>query len=592
MKATSTSSATSLAKTGQTKGRPPWLRRPAVLGGLAAVVVLGAMAALAGSAARSTDHASGGTALVRRGDLAIVVTEDGSLRAKESVDIINEVEGSSTVAEVVDDGTYVEQGQVLLRLDSKEMEEREAESRSQLRTLEADHKAAVENLSISEDERESVIKQGQQKVEFAGIDLEKYEKGDWPQQQKEALAAIALAEQEMAQNKDTLDWTRKLLAAGVATQEQLRADDLAFQRSEIKWKQEKARLELLVKYEYPKQLKQLKADLDESQRELDRETRRMNSVVNQKTASLASVKDRLDIQTQRYNKLLEQIDKMEIRAPMAGMIVYEPPPRWRNEQVLRVGVSISYRQKLFMLPDLSQMEVDVRIHETQVERVQPGQRATITVDAFPDLKLTGEVKRIAVMADSQRWFNPDVKVYLTVVSIDQQTEGLKPGMSAKVRIACKVLKDELLVPVTGVQVLRGRDAAIVKTGSGYEVREVTIGETDDQFIVIKAGLEEGDEVLLYKPKVMPEIPWPEPKKEVPQVGTTPVEPDVPGPNGTTGPEAPRSDPSRDRQRNLSPEERERRLQQMRERQGTGGDTGGAEGGGRRSSRRAPQGGAP
>jgi HlyD family secretion protein len=492
------------------------LRKPVTYFVLIGAIGLLAVAGLAGffSSGKGAGDAAGGAVAVKRGDLVITVTEGGNLRAKDSITITNEVEGLSTIADIVLDGTYVQKDDIILKIDSKELEDRKADQEARLHSVIAEAKASEEDLSIQKNEAQSKITLAQQTAEFAQIDLDKYIKGDWPQQQRQAQDEIFLAEQERSQAKNQYEGTQKLLEAGVATRQQLTSDDLALKRANIRVEQATEALRLLNEYENKKQLKKLQLDCEETQRELERTKRRMDSFIAQKEAALASAHDRLKIQNDQYNKTLEQVKNMIIKAPQAGMIVYQQPDNRRSDmQPLAVGVKIFYRQRLMTLPDLSAMEVDVQVHETEVERVKVGQRANISVDAFPERRYTGEVKKVAVMADSAMWGMPDVKVYLTVVSIDQATDGLKPGMTAKAEILCKVIKDKLLVPVTGLRVLRGRTAAIVQTSSGLEIREVKAGETNDKFVIVESGLQEGDVVLLYEPKVMPEIPWSEPKKE-------------------------------------------------------------------------------
>ena len=183
-----------------------------------------------------------------------------------------------------------------------------------------------------------------------------------------------------------------------------------------------------------------------------------------------------------------------------------------------------------------------------------------------------KVKKVAVMAE-QGWGTPDVKAYTTVVSINQATDGLKPGMSARVEVLCKVIRDKLVTPVTGMRMLRGRTAAVVKTSSGLEVREIKIGETNDKFVVIKAGLLEGDEVLLYEPKVMPKIPWAEPVKETPTipepVEPTPDEAAEKKPDEADKPDAAEIERLRKRLQNATAEERQRILDQLRKQRGRG-----------------------
>lgn len=520
-------------------------RSPGHVRGVSKTVVLVVLAVLGGglvaavvgfSGGDGADSSDSGTAVVKRGSLVISVTEEGTLRAKESVNITNEVEGSSTVAELVDEGTYVEKGQVILKMDAKELIDRKTQQEAKLQTIEAEYKASVLNLAIKKNEALSKLSKAQQKVRFAKMDLDKYLQGDYPQKKRKTESDIVIAKAEMTQAEDELYWTEKLLAKGVVTRQKLDGDKLTVEKAKIKVTQAEEALRLLEKFELVKEKARLESEHVESERELERVKQQNESNIALMEAQAASSKVRRDIRKAEFKKLLEQIDKATIRAPQSGMLVYEAPGRWSNNQPLAVGVMTRYGQKLFKLPDLSKMEVDVKIHESQIERIEAGQQAEIRINAFAGQVFQGKVQRIGVMASRQRWFNPDVKVYETVVSLDGEAVRMKPGMSAEVCITCKTIKDVLLVPVTGVHILNGRDAAIVTGGSDLKIREVAIGETDDEFVIVTSGLEEGDKVLLYEPEVMPTIPWPPPHKEKEKVAPDDIGGEPPAPPRESRPE--------------------------------------------------------
>ena len=489
-----------------------------VIAVVAAVAVgVGALALWGFPGRGGSDEPPGGTAIAHQGDLVITVSESGSLRAKESISIINEVEGQSTIAEIVAEGKQVEKDDVLLKMDSKDLVDRMAQLEADLGTLEAEYRSAVLNLEIQEKEAESAIAAAVQKVLFAKMDLKKYLEGDYPQRQREVESDIAIAEAECRQAEDELMWTEKLFKVDAVTQQKVETDRLNVKKARISVDRTKESQRLLTEFEYIKQKTTLESACVESERELERVRKQMDNNTQVRQAQVTSAKTRLDIKNSTFTTMKRQIDRAVIKAPASGMIVYEKPPRWRNDQPLEVGGKINYQQKLMTLPDLSAMEIVVSINETEIERVAVGQRANIFVDARQDQTYSGTVKRVAVMADQGSRNSPDVKVYEAVVSLDQATEGLKPDMSARAEILCKVIKDQLLIPVTGMRVLRGRSAAIVKTPAGLEVRLIEAGETNDKFIIIKSGLSEGDEVLLYEPQAMPEIPWAAPEKKVPDL---------------------------------------------------------------------------
>ena len=69
-------------------------------------------------------------------------------------------------------------------------------------------------------------------------------------------------------------------------------------------------------------------------------------------------------------------------------------------------------QKIFTIPNSNVMGVELRIHESSVNKVKPGQDVTVTVEAHPDLSFHGKLVKIAPLPDPQHgWFDPGVKVY-------------------------------------------------------------------------------------------------------------------------------------------------------------------------------------
>ncbi len=147
------------------------------------------------------------------------------------------------------------------------------------------------------------------------------------------------------------------------------------------------------------------------------------------------------------------------------------------------------------------MKVEVKIHETWVDKIQPGQEAKITVAAFPDRTFTGKVLKKAPLADPEEWLNPDLKVYSADVRIDGTYDFIKTGMSAKAEIIIDQLQDVLSVPLQAVVTQDGQKICYVMTDSAPEKRQVQTGAFNDNFVEITSGLAPGDMVLLSPPRV-------------------------------------------------------------------------------------------
>jgi hypothetical protein len=160
------------------------------------------------------------------------------------------------------------------------------------------------------------------------------------------------------------------------------------------------------------------------------------------------------------------------------------------------GEPVREGQRLLSICDLKHMVVKTRIPEAVISRVQRGQKAEVRVDAFPTRVYASEVTQIATVASQRDFFAADVKVYSTVLSLAGEVEGLKPGMSAAVRIVVGQQRGVVQVPVQSVVLRVGWPVVCyVKTKDGIEEREVALGLRNDRVVEIKSGLKEGERVL-------------------------------------------------------------------------------------------------
>ena len=169
------------------------------------------------------------------------------------------------------------------------------------------------------------------------------------------------------------------------------------------------------------------------------------------------------------------------------------------------GESVAENQKLMQIPDLRHMFVQAKIHEALVGRVHKGQPASVRVDATGNRKLKAHVEAVANTPSQQDWFAADVKVYATKVYIDEEVEGLKPGMNSEVTITIADALDHVLtVPIqaiVGSSEMGESRKCFVVTSRGPEERELVVGLDNGKDAEIKKGLVEGEEVVT-NPKVL------------------------------------------------------------------------------------------
>jgi hypothetical protein len=165
--------------------------------------------------------------------------------------------------------------------------------------------------------------------------------------------------------------------------------------------------------------------------------------------------------------------------------------------VMEEGTMVRQRQEIIRLPDVSKMMAEIQIREEYVRLIRAGMAAYVRVETVPDRRFKATVRHVALLPDAQAsWMNPDVKVFPASLLIEDELPALKPGVSARVEIIVTNLPKVLSVPIQTVARDKGEYVCFIQRGSKVIPAPVKTGLSNDRFIQIISGLEEGDRVLL------------------------------------------------------------------------------------------------
>lgn len=371
---------------------------------------------------------------------------------------------------------------------------------------------------------------------------------------------IELARADVEMWYDRLAYSRRMELKGYLSPAQVLADESRMTGSKETLKKLETDKLLLQKFVAQVSVKTAVAAVLEAWRAYDRalttaEADEVKAEAKRRTARSVYLQE-----SEKLREIDEQIRECKIHAPQDGMVVYYIPEssRWSQSErgLIQQGASVQEGQKMMRIPDLTKMQVATRVHEAMVSRIKGddrrstgvhesvvaglalnfrpfyavlplheetledqrdeyrgheyydadrGQPALIRVDAFPERPLKGHVKTVATVASATDWMASDVKVYSTVVSIDEPLRGLKPGMSAEVTIHVNsTLENVLAIPVQSVVggAESGRTRKVfVMTASGPEEREIQIGLSNEKMAEVRSGLQAGDQVVV-NPKVI------------------------------------------------------------------------------------------
>ena len=317
---------------------------------------------------------------------------------------------------------------------------------------------------------------------------------------------IKLASANLANATYQLEGTQELFDANYVAKIELDRDALSRDSYKIQEEEAIVSLNLYKIYDFPKQVQTFLSAYFESKRVLERTYARARAQLAQARSQLESAKERFELQRDRLEKGQKQLAACVIKAPAPGLVVYgssmDTMSRYRGAGLIAPGETVYQRQTIISLPDTSSMMAEIAVHESSVDKIKPGQKATIVMDAFPDQTFNGEVIKVASLPDQQRnWLSPDIKVYTTQVSIEGTHSFLKPGMSARVEIFVDYAPNALIVPVQVVANRSGKKVCFTVNGGKSIEKEVKTGLFNDTWVQILEGLNEGEEVMLNPPRI-------------------------------------------------------------------------------------------
>jgi HlyD family secretion protein len=443
---------------------------------------------------------------VKRGPLRISVTESGTIQAREQIILKSEVEGRTTILFLVEEGTVVEEGELLVELDSSRLLDERIDQQIRVQNGEAAFIRARENLAVAENQAESDIDRAELTLDFAKQDLKKYValEGEYQNQRKEIESRITLAKEELQTAEEKLKWSKELYKKEYISKSELQIDELGVNKRRLDLELTENNLRLLEDFTHPRKLAELESDVKQAEMALERAQRKAKADVVQAEAELRAKESEFRRQKDKLKKNEEQIEKTKIYAPADGLVIYATSAqtrRWRgSDEPLDEGREVREREELIYLPTATAVKAEVKIHEASLQKVSAGLPVRVTVDALPGRTFTGEVVKIAPLPDATMvWLNPDLKVYNSEIYLDGEGDNLRTGMSCRAEIIIEDYDDATYVPVQAVLRVGGEPTVYVWSGKDFEPHKVEVGLDNNVMIRIIRGLKPGEIVLLTPP---------------------------------------------------------------------------------------------
>jgi multidrug resistance efflux pump len=409
---------------------------------------------LRGSGSDGTDAPL--TTSVIRGPFEHVVIEQGEVESSNNVEIRCEVRAragsgpSTSIIDVIPEGTWVEEGDWLVTFDSS--------------TLEQEHRQ--QKIAVNTSEANMI--QAKATYDTAVISKKEYLEGTYREEEKTILNEIFVAEENLKKAQLSYDSIKRLVSRGLLTPLQLEGEKFRVDAANNELELAKRKLEVLEQFTKVKMLTQLESDVRATEVKWKNE------------------QESYQEELKKLEEFEEQIAKCTATAPQAGQVVYAnvQSSRSGSEFIVEAGAMVRERQVIIRLPDPKQMQINAKINESRINLVREGMPVKIRIDAFGDTPLEGEVTKVNKYAEPGNWWSAAAKQYATFIQIKEPPPQIRVGLTAEVQIQVEKRADILQVPVQAVYERGGKTFCLVEKGDDWDTREIVFSTTNDKTVAI------------------------------------------------------------------------------------------------------------
>lgn len=249
-------------------------------------------------------------------------------------------------------------------------------------------------------------------------------------------------------------------------------------------------------YEPPATIKQLEINIEKTKRDLKEKKENYSIKRRKATAEMVQVGTEVSKIKKRIEELQNLQKEFTIHSEEAGMVTYIKD--WSGNKK-KVGSTISpWEPAIASLPDLNKMESKTYSNEVDIRKIKKDLPVVIGFDAFPEIELSGIVTNVANVGENKR--GSDVKLFQVLIKLNETNENIRPGMTTSNKILTHQEEDVLMMPLEAVFTKDSISFAYVKSGYSIEKKQIELGTSNNEVVIIKNGLKENETVFLSKPE--------------------------------------------------------------------------------------------
>lgn len=448
----------------------------------------------------TSKHSTIPIAKVIKQDLKVEIKTVGELEAARSLSIASNIKGDQgKIISLVSDGIYVKSGDLLLKMDPTPFEEKIEKLQVKIKEQEAYVHTLEKALEWEISQAEHLNRTADFEVESARLELDKILYGDGPQETYRLKGAMQKAWLKFDELNSYSEDLKELQEKGFLNVSEVKQALKKLNEEQEAYETARQQYESYINHVLPIQIKKGETSLKRA--EISREDTLKAGVYNisKANALLEQSKQNLMDHLIQLKEAEKELVLSEILAPSPGMVVLREEYRQSQRRKPRVGDILVKNQPLIDLPDLSSMIVKTRVREVDLFKIDIGKKAIIEVDAYPQLAFEGTVTSIGVLALSDIGRSSEEKYFEVKVVLNENDARLRPGMTTRVTILAQEKSDVLTIPIHTVFNEQKRNFCFLENPHSFEMRDIVLGISNEQWVEVISGLEEGEHICLLNP---------------------------------------------------------------------------------------------
>jgi multidrug resistance efflux pump len=396
---------------------------------------------------------------------------------------------------LAEEGSLAAPGDRLIQFDAAPFQKDLDTTRAKVRELAAEADSARLALAALRLKSAAEVQGAQTVAASSERDLSAFVNSAAPLTARESAHDVEQRERLFKEAEEKLAGLEPFVTQGFISQEEYRAARTRRDQAAADLDLARARHDALVHQTNPDLVRKKiqEAETEKIQYQLGRERARVGIAQAETAVRLASI--RLEEAERQATEAGKKITASTVTARAPGLVVYsEVYEKGGERRKIRAGDAVWGGTTVVTLPDLSRMQVEGHVPESEIHRISAGQRVRIKLDAFPDLDMSGALRSIGSVGASEK---NDARSFPVIVALDRKDLRFRPGMIARCRISCVRAENVLAVPVEAVRFEeRGPYVIVVSAlGKTYRRRVIT-GTSTSQLVQIRQGLREGETVRI------------------------------------------------------------------------------------------------